>query len=118
MIGFSLGGVFTLYTVLHAYDLLSKKSEDRSLAFNLPGVSREILDEWEKIPAGDLPPLKLFVNRGDLISKLSKLLGDIYELSLPTLSKPIYAHTAVISLEPLYFLQAIDLEKENAKRSD
>jgi hypothetical protein len=118
VMGFSLGGVFTLYTVLHAYDLLSTKSEDPSLAFNLPGVSREILDEWKKIPASELPPLQLFVNRGDFISKVGKLLGDVHELSLPVLSKPIFAHTAVISLEPLYFLQALDLEKENAKRSD
>lgn len=118
VMGFSLGGVFTLYTVLHAYDLLSKKSNEPTLAFNLPGVSREIIDEWKEIPASELPPLKLFVNRGDLVSKLGKLLGNVYELSLPTLSKPLYAHTAIMSLEPLYFLQAIDLEKENAKRSD
>jgi hypothetical protein len=112
-IGFSLGGSLAAYTFLYENPLLS---EEGSIAFNAPGVSESVLEEWNRLPEHTRAQFAHYVNRGDIISKIGHLLGPAFELSTDLALKPIAAHTVLMSSQPRFTLSAIDTAKENAKR--
>ncbi|MBI3211258.1 MAG: hypothetical protein HYZ47_01040 [Simkania negevensis] len=77
VIGHSLGGIFVAYTLIKEHRYINKDPAYPSYAFNSPGVSEDLFEEWKNLPAADKPPLKWIVSRGDLVSKLGKLLGAV-----------------------------------------
>lgn len=114
IVGFSLGGVFVLYTLIYEHELINKKSS--STAFNPPGVSAQVLDMWEKIPNEKRPPQITYVNQGDFVSKIGFFLGNVHEVSLEEPMEVIQAHVTLISGAPLYKITAVDVALENKDR--
>jgi hypothetical protein len=114
VIGFSLGGNFVLYSQVYFSELLNKKIP--SVAFNPPGVSREIYGQWNEIPQDKRAALTTYVNQGDFISYLGYFLSDVWELSLQKSMKIIEAHTTLISTQPEYSMTKVDVAKENQAR--
>jgi pimeloyl-ACP methyl ester carboxylesterase len=117
VMGHSLGGIFAAYTLIKEHKYINKSPAYPSYAFNSPGVSEELLEEWKKIPAKDRPPLKWIVSRGDLVSKLGHLFGEVYESSLNRSLTPMHAHESLIFAHPFSYLQEVDVEKENGSSS-
>jgi len=114
LIGFSLGGVFALYTLIHEYPLVS--IEAPSVAFNPPGVSEEVLKEWDLVPVRFRPPQITYVNQGDFVSQVGLFLEDVWELSIPEKMMVIQAHLTLISAQPKVFARAVDVEAVNKMR--
>ena len=117
VIGHSLGGVLASYTVLYEYECVSKNPLYPSYAFNSPGVSPDLVDEWNEIPVSERPAFSTFVTRGDIVSKFGKLFGDCYELFTNTPLSPMIAHEQLIFSQPLCYSSKIDNEKENLTKS-
>src|SRR3990167_387061 len=117
MIGHSLGATFVAYTLINDYDYISTKSYEISYAFNLPGVSEDLINKWNSIQKEKTPTYKGFVSRGDLVSKFGLLFGDIHEISLNKPLTPITAHEILFFAQPLLYLHEVDLNKENISYS-
>jgi hypothetical protein len=113
VMGFSLGGALAAYTVLFEHELINPSVEEASFAFNPPGVTKKIFNLWKKLSAEQRPPLNLFVAKGDLISKIGRLFGDLYELSTSALFYPIAAHVTLMTAQPCFYQNGIDLSMEN-----
>ncbi|NGX46019.1 MAG: hypothetical protein K940chlam2_01200 [Chlamydiae bacterium] len=113
-VGYSLGGNFVLYSVVHLSDLLNKK--EPSIAYNPPGVSREVYAQWSEIPVEKRVPHRTYVNQGDFISYLGYFLSDVWEISLKEPMKIIEAHTTLISTQPEYEMTKINVTEENRSR--
>ncbi len=116
VMGYSLGGVLTAYTVLYEHELINKDKKYPSLSFNPPGVSKSVLEQWYDLPEGKKASLAVFVVRGDLVSKIGLLFGDVCEFSLDNGLKPIAAHVVLISGQPYYRYYKVNVEKENLSR--
>ncbi len=114
VVGFSLGGVFVLYTLIYEHELINKQIA--STAFNPPGVSQQILDMWEKMPSEKRPPHVTYVNQGDFVSQIGFFLGNVHEISLEQPMEVIEAHVTFISGAPLFKINAVDVPKENQER--
>ncbi len=114
IVGYSLGAVLTLYTLIYEHELINKKVA--SIAFNPPGVSQEMLDLWEKIPAEKKPPQVTYVNQGDFVSQIGLFLGNVHEISLEEPMEVIAAHVTLISGEPLYRISTVNVALENQAR--
>jgi len=114
LIGFSLGGSFVLYTLIFEYDLVNQ--EYPSIAFNPPGVSKEMLQKWEAVPEQMKAPHIIYVNQGDFVSQIGFLLPNIWELSLDHPMGIIEAHVSLISTKPSFKMTAVDAKQENANR--
>lgn len=112
VMGVSLGGILTSYTLLFEKDLINQ--DFPSIAMNPPGVSREILLEWSHL--AKKPPLHVYITQGDAIPKYGRLIGDCYLFSEDTIPGPIAAHTQLVTLSRAYYLQTIDVRTENAHR--
>jgi len=113
IIGFSLGGSLALYTYLYEYALIKNNSFESCTIFNPPGVSEKIFDLWKSLSRNHQMKVKVFVTKGDLIPKIALLLGDIYQLSIDSSLLPIAAHTLLISAQPTYYQNVVDIELEN-----
>ncbi len=113
-IGFSLGGVFVLYTLVYESALLSR--EFSSVAFNPPGISKEVYEKWESRSSSKEIPTFTFVNKGDIVSQIGFFLSNVWEIALENSMDVIQAHTALISAEPLYKMSSVDVERENLSR--
>lgn len=115
VIGHSLGGVVAAYTLIHESDWMSQQPYESSYAFNFPGVPKKLVDQWNALE--DKPAFRGFVCRGDLISKLGMLFGDVYEISLETPLSPVRAHEILLFAEARGYLHEIDLDEENYSKS-
>lgn len=115
LIGHSLGGAVAAYTLIHEADLISRDGHECSYAFNFPGVSEALVEKWDALE--EKPRFKGFVCRGDLVSKLGNLFGDIYEVSLQSPLSPIRAHEMLFFAQPRGFLHEVNLPEENASSS-
>ncbi|MBS0615286.1 MAG: hypothetical protein JSR58_01885 [Verrucomicrobia bacterium] len=80
--GFSLGGALAAYAALYEPDLLLLPS----LAFNAPGVYRA---SKKKTPAAQIVH---YVNKGDPVSKVGTLIGEVHKIAFPRPLRPIEAH--------------------------
>jgi len=107
VMGFSLGGVLTSYTLLYEHDLIQKDEASPSMAFSPPGVSKKVFLEWLSLPEKDKAPFMVFITKGDLVSKIGKLYGDVYQATpIPDLSA-IMAHASLLSALPYISLKNI-----------
>lgn len=116
VMGFSLGGVLGIYTLIFEHEFLTRNIWEPSIVFEPPGVSGELFDLWEKIPDKQKIPFFIFVTQGDVIPKIGKLVGRVRELSCEVPLQPISAHVTILTAEPIYRLNFIDLNKENLNR--
>lgn len=114
--GFSLGGALVGYTYLYEYELINQSRTETSYAFNAPGVTKKVFKEWNKIPLEKRMNFQLFVGRGDLISKIGRLIGDIYEIAAAASYLPIAAHVTLVTLQPEYKVFAVDAVLENQSK--
>lgn len=112
-IGYSLGGVFVTYTALYEHELLG---EEPSVAFDPPGISKATCAELQLLPK-DHMPLKVYTTRGDMVSKMGVLCGEVYELSTERDLGPIGAHVSLFSAEPTFCAWQVDVCAENASRA-
>jgi hypothetical protein len=113
VIGFSLGGVLAGYTYLYENAWINSEG---CVAFNPPGISDAIFQEWNQLSDAAKRGFRVYVNRGDVISKVGKLFGDVYELSVDQPLKPLKAHTLFVSAESQAFQAKVDVEQENLTR--
>lgn len=111
VLGYSLGGSLAAYTYLYENQLLR---ETGCMAFNAPGFTQSVLDEWSHLSEKKQTGFISYINRGDIISKRGFLFGKAYELSLDVAMKPIFAHTVLISGQKSFIQSEIDVSKENA----
>lgn len=114
VMGFSLGGILAAYTLLYEGDLVN--SQQASISYNAPGVSREILHEW--FQASSRPPFLVFITDGDLVPKYGLLLGQTFLLMQEELPAPLKAHTELITLSSFYRLQNMSPIHENETRKN
>lgn len=114
LVGYSLGGAFVLFTLIHDYPLISKK--DLSTAYNPPGVSKEVLEKWEQIPDELKPPHHTYVSQGDFVSQIGLFLSDVWEVSLPEPMGVIESHTTLFSAKPKFMISQVNVPEENASR--
>ncbi|MCH9631592.1 MAG: hypothetical protein S4CHLAM37_16160 [Chlamydiia bacterium] len=117
VLGHSLGGVLALYTLLFEHELLAKEPHASSFAFNPPGISEELLDEWSLVQENTKPHFVTFVTRGDIISKFGNLFGDVYEAFTNKPLSPVLAHEQLVFSQPISYIVKIDSDKENYTRS-
>jgi hypothetical protein len=113
VIGFSLGGSLAAYTYLYENAWVNPEG---CVAFNPPGFSDEVLKEWGALDDAKQQAFRVYVNRGDLVSKVGKLFGDVYELSVEARLKPLRAHTFFFSAYGQFFQAKVALDKENITR--
>jgi len=116
VMGFSLGGVLAMYTALYEQEYINAQKKFYSLAFNPPGVSRKTFEKFSQASRIKRIPLQMFITRGDLVSKIGFLVGDVREFSVKRFLRPIAAHTILMCAQPLYFLSVVDVDKENQTR--
>lgn len=109
-IGFSLGGAFVFYTMIHFPDLLHPHFPSK--AFNPPGIKNTVLTKWEQ-SAGEKPPYIVYVNQGDVVSKMGFLPSNVWEISIKQPMEVIQAHVTIMSLEPSYLMREVDIDAEN-----
>lgn len=114
VMGVSLGGVFASYAYIFEHALLNKVP---SIAFNPPGVSKEVFIRWASLPK-DAPPLHVYVTKGDFISKIGYLVGEIKEMKLSRPLRVIEAHVTLIAAQKEYMLGQVDLAEENNSRKN
>ena len=112
--GFSLGGVFVLYTMIYEHGLLNKT--EKSIAFNAPGISEEVLKKWEALKEREKTPHIIYMNRGDMVSQLGFFLSDVWEISLQEPMGVIESHVTLISAQPYYTFSKVNVAAEHAKR--
>lgn len=115
VIGHSLGGSIAAYTLIEEADMMSARSHETSYAFNFPGIPKPLLEKWNQLESK--PSFMGFVARGDLISKLGHLFGEVLELSLDTPLSPVRAHEMLLFSQPKGLLSEVDIESENTSQS-
>ncbi len=115
VIGHSLGGIVASYILIQESELISQNPHECSYAFNFPGVSKKLAQDWTTLKTR--PNFQGFVCRGDLVSKLGNLFGNVYEVSLEIPLSPIRAHELLLFAEPRGYLHEVDLVKENSSSS-
>lgn len=112
VMGFSLGGILTTYTLLYEGELVNR--DKTSFSFSAPGVSREVLQEW--MQETGRPPFLLFIPQGDIIPKYGRLFKNAFLLTSDMVPAPLAAHTSLITFSEYFRLNAIDTTQENALR--
>ncbi len=115
VIGFSLGGVLAGYTYLYENEWVS---DEGCVAFNPPGVSDQVYQDWSNLPQEKKNAFTVYVNRGDVVSKIGKLFGNAFEISTDNLLTPFRAHAILLTVESGFSSMKIDLDKENQSRLD
>jgi hypothetical protein len=114
--GYSLGGVLTAYTTIFEANLMNRKPRQTSMSFNPPGVSHAIWELWNDMTDKVRAPLSVFVVRGDLVSKIGLLFGDVVEFSIDEHLKPISAHVLFVTGQPTYRFYPVNVDEENESR--
>ena len=105
VMGYSLGGVLASYTLLYEHDLIIKDIRFPSISFAQPGVSQKIYNDWMHLPKKDKSPYMVFITKGDLVSKVGHLYGDVYVIHLDETLSPLHAHVALMSAKPYINIQ-------------
>lgn len=113
VLGFSLGGALAAYTFIFEREWIA---ETGSMAFNAPGVSDAVVADWEKLSEEEKKGFQSYVNEGDIVSKVGRLFGEVYQLSVGTPLKPLTAHTSLMCSKPFVIKSTVDVAKENQRR--
>ncbi len=103
VMGFSLGGVLSIYTVIFEKNLIASSG---SCAFNPPGVSAPISERWKEVSS----LFKIYVTQGDLIPKLGILVSPAFVLFTSKNFAPIQAHTKLMTAEKTFSVGEIYIE--------
>ncbi len=109
VMGFSLGGILAVYTAIFQNALI-----ERCVAFNAPGVSKPVFEEFEKLSSP--PSICLYATQGDLVSRFGRMIPHAFEMSNRSAMGPIQAHTMIMSAENPLLLFRIDVQTENQSR--
>ncbi len=91
-LGFSLGGALASYTALFEKDLLDPTRP--SVVFNPPGMLPHAWKKWEGLTPK--PSLITYVNRGDPVSLLGRLCGEVRMLKKERPMRPMEAHLTLM----------------------
>lgn len=113
VMGHSLGGILAIYTSIYEYAFLSNDPKRPSYAFNPPGISDDLIEEWDELSEKERPSFMTFITRGDIISKFGSLLENTYEVFTNKPLSPMIAHEQLIFSQPISYLAQIDQDKEN-----
>lgn len=113
VIGFSLGGALAAYTFIYENAWIAPHG---SIAFCPPGVSEKVIEDWQLLPEKNKPGFTIYVNEGDIISKIGKLFGTVFELSAKKPLRPLSAHEALMSTRAFFGQSLVDVTKENLAR--
>lgn len=116
VLGFSLGGILAAYTILYEGDLVASEPNQPSLAFNPPGVSQAVREEWEKKFASPPSHFVTYVNRGDFVPKIGFLVGGVFECAKDKRLMPLVAHNIFLSAQRTCRLYRVDTSAENETR--
>ena len=108
VLGFSLGGALTSYTLLFERPLVSFDKYQPSVAFNPPGVIRKFYIRWNKLTKENKPAYLVFVTENDIVSKYGRLLGDVYRLVPSKTMTPVHAHVSLVIAQNKYHLCPIE----------
>lgn len=100
VMGFSLGGILSMYTVIFEKSLIAPEG---SMAFNPPGGSKAIVERWKDVSS----LLKIYVTQGDIIPKIGILVSPSFVLFTEKKFTPIEAHTQLMTAEPSFSLAEI-----------
>ncbi len=113
VLGYSLGGALAAYTFIYENQLIAADS----VAFCPPGISEKVIEDFELLSDERKQDFRIFVDEGDLVSKVGLLFGDVNVLSVNRPLRPVAAHTALMSGEPSYSVAPVDVEEENHSRA-
>jgi hypothetical protein len=80
VMGFSLGGALAAYTFIYENQEIA---ESGSITLCAPGVNDQVIEDWLLLSEKRRQGLVSYVNAGDIVSKVGKLFGTVYCLSLP-----------------------------------
>lgn len=110
VLGYSLGGVLSLYTGFFFQEFINL---EYSCSFNPPGVQKRL---WKLcMKDNKLSAFTVYVNNSDPVSKWGFLIGDVSVLSLEDRMGPLMAHTILMgSQRDLNFFKC-NLEEENKR---
>lgn len=111
VMGFSLGGALAAYTYLFENDLMS---DEPSYAFNTPGFTKELLEQWKELPSSTA--FQSYVTLDDVVSKFGRLFGAVYELRIDEDLLPLEAHTLLMLAQPRTVQAVVDVLEENSSR--
>jgi hypothetical protein len=117
VLGHSLGGVLATYAAVYEHDLISKNPLQASYSFNAPGITEDLLADWNDLAEEDRPSFYSFVTRGDIVSKFGKMFGETYETFTSRPLSPMLSHEQLIFSQPLSYMCKIDVDKENDSSS-
>ena len=109
VMGYSLGGSFAQYTCIYEHALLSKDKRFPSVIFNQPGVSDDLILQWDRLKKKEKPSLRGYVTEGDIVSTVGKLIGDIKELTLEHPLEPLFAHVTLITGQQRFYAYRLDV---------
>lgn len=109
VMGYSLGGSFAQYTCIYEHELLSKDKRFPSVIFNQPGVSDDLILQWDRLKKKEKPKLRGYVTEGDIVSTVGKLIGDVKELTLEHPLEPLFAHVTLITGQQRFYAYRLDV---------
>ena len=109
VMGYSLGGSFAQYTCIYEHKLLSKDKRFPSVIFNQPGVSDDLIYQWDRLKKKEKPVLRGYVTEGDIVSTVGKLIGDVKELTLEHPLEPLFAHVTLITGQQRFYAYRLDV---------
>lgn len=104
VLGFSLGGSFTSYTLILEYRLVAHEIFQPSISFNSPGVIKRLYLLWNKIAKDKKPLYFVFSTQNDLVPKYGYQIGKRYEIATSKMILPIHAHVTLISAQKDYVI--------------
>jgi hypothetical protein len=106
VMGFSLGGTLAAYTFIYENEWIADRG---SIGMCLPGVASDVIAEWNSLSPERQKGFLAYVNAGDFVSRIGKLFGTVYCLSVPRILKPLAAHTLLMSSEPKFSVALVDV---------
>ena len=96
VMGYSLGGAFTSYTLIFDNDLVTSDPFQPCISFNSPGIIKTAHKRWNDIKSENRPLYLNFISKNDIISKYGHLIGNKYKLIPKKKKMFIHAHTALM----------------------
>lgn len=115
VMGFSLGGSLACFALLSSPKYFSTDPDLPSCLFHSPGLPADLHKKWQRLAIK--PAIDHFLARGDIVSKIGKLFGNVRELSLPGSLKPITAHTTLYFMNESAKIRPVKIERENRSHS-
>ncbi|NCF71240.1 MAG: hypothetical protein GWP59_06030 [Chlamydiales bacterium] len=121
LLGYSQGGAVALRTIVDFPKYICQDPSFPSITFNAPGLEKDMLDQYQQNEhAGkNHSHLLQFTTYADPVSKVGKLMGDVYEINSHNFRDsgiPWRHHIGCKSYENKSLIARVDVEKENRCR--